>query len=72
MGKLKSRSRSAPVPLFQTHNPNNQTKKTHTNTTSPKPTKLQEKKRGEPRSCKQTHPSSEEFLTYFSNPKTIS
>jgi hypothetical protein len=45
-------------------------KKTNTHTTSPKPTKLQEKKRGgEPRSCEQTHPSSEEFLTYFSKPK---
>jgi hypothetical protein len=32
MGKLKSRNRAAPAPapLFQTHNPNNQTKNTHT------------------------------------------
>jgi len=71
MGKLKSRSRAAPAPLFQTHNPNNQTKKNKHTHNFPKTHKTPRKKKGggEPRSCEQTHPSSEEFLTYFSKPK---
>jgi hypothetical protein len=74
MGKLKSRIRAAPAPLFPNPQLKQATKKkkkkTNTHTQLPQnPQNSKKKKRGEPRSCEQTHPSSEGVPHLLLKPK---